>query len=193
MGHVSGIGAIANFDFLYEKQIIMVTRIISYQEALRAQRKGNGVIIDVREPAEFRDGHIPYAINLPSTRFSAADYTGWRHLAIYLVCQSGDRARTIAQQLYVAGLSNVCVLNRHMEQIDTEATSEVWSVDRQFRLLLGILIAMYLIGHYWLSDAFAAIPVILCTGLIITAIIDKCYLRVGIAMLPWNRRQVSGH
>jgi hypothetical protein len=48
-------------------------------------------------------------------------------------------------------------------------------------------------GHYWLSDAFAAIPVILCTGLIITAIIDKCYLRVGIAMLPWNRRQASGH
>jgi rhodanese-related sulfurtransferase len=171
----------------------MVTRIISYQEALRAQRKGNGVIIDVREPAEYRDGHVPYAVNLPSTSFSAVDYQKWKHLEIYLVCQSGDRTRTIAQQLHEAGLFNVSVLNQHMEQIDTEATSEIWSVDRQFRFLLGILIALYLIGHYWLSDAFAAIPVILCTGLIITAIIDKCYLRVGIAMLPWNRAQANGN
>ena len=74
-----------------------------------------------------------------------------------------------------------------MEQIATEATSELWSVDRQFRFVLGIFIALYLIGFHWMSALFSIIPVILCLGLIITAIIDKCYLRVGIAMLPWNR------
>lgn len=59
MGHVPWVGAIANFDFLHEKQMYMVTRIISYQETLRAQRKGNGVIVDVREPAEFGTGIFP--------------------------------------------------------------------------------------------------------------------------------------
>lgn len=80
-----------------------------------------------------------------------------------------------------------------MEQIETKAMPEIWSVDRQFRFLLGVLIAIFLIGQYWMSDAFTAIPVILCLGLIITAIIDKCYLRIGIAMLPWNRAQANGH
>ncbi|MCB9289665.1 MAG: rhodanese-like domain-containing protein [Lewinellaceae bacterium] len=73
-------------------------RYISYRDALAAQKSGSGIIIDVREPAEFRDGHIPYAINLPSTRFTAEDYQSWRHLKVCLVCQTGNRARPIAQK-----------------------------------------------------------------------------------------------
>ena len=40
---------------------------LSYNEALLTQKKGQGIIIDVREPAEFRDGHLIDAINLNST------------------------------------------------------------------------------------------------------------------------------
>ncbi len=163
------------------------TKYISYRDALVVQKRGEGVIIDVREPAEFRDGHIPYAINLPSTRFEVEDYQAWHHLKVFLVCQSGNRAQSIAQELSEAGVEEAYVLDRHMEQIATETTSEVWSVDRQFRFVLGVFIALYLIGYHWMSVLFSIIPVILCLGLIITAIIDKCYLRVGIAMLPWNR------
>lgn len=50
------------------------TKSISYRKALAAQKSGDGIVIDVREPAEFRDGHIPYAINLPSTQFAVEDY-----------------------------------------------------------------------------------------------------------------------
>lgn len=175
--------------FLMKNRIIMnnETKYISYRDALVAQKRGKGVIIDVREPAEFRDGHIPYAINLPSTRFAVEDYQAWHHLKVYLVCQSGSRAQSIAQELSEAGVEEVYVLDRHMEQIATETTSEVWSVDRQFRFVLGVFIALYLIGYHWISVLFSIIPVILCLGLIISAMIDKCYFRVGIAMLPWNR------
>lgn len=165
------------------------TKYISYHDALAAQKSGHGIIIDVREPAEFRDGHIPYAINLPSTQFTVKDYQTWPKLKIYLVCQSGNRAQSIAQKLSETGMEEVYVLDRQMEQIATGATGEGWSVDRQFRFLLGVLMALYLIGYHWMSAMFSIIPVILCLGLIITAIIDKCYLRVGIAMLPWNREQ----
>ena len=167
------------------------TKYISYSESLAAQKKGSGIIIDVREPAEFRDGHIPYAINLPSTQFAVDNYKAWFNLKIFLVCQSGNRAQSIAQKLNEAGMSEIYVLDRHMEQVATESNSEVWSVDRQFRFLLGVFIALYLIGRYWMSDLFVAIPVILGLGLIITAIIDKCYLRIGIAMLPWNREEIE--
>ncbi len=162
---------------------------ISYRDALVVQKNGDGIIVDVREPAEFRDGHIPYAINLPSSQFTAESYQAWRNLKICLVCQAGSRAQSIAQKLDKAGMMNVYVLDQHMEKIATEANSERWSIDRQFRFVLGVFIALYLIGFHWLSAAFSIIPVILSLGLIITAIIDKCYLRVGIAMLPWNREQ----
>lgn len=42
-----------------------------------------------------------------------------------------------------------------------------------------MLIALYLLGYHWMSDAFSVIPVILCLGLTISAIIDKCYNQAG--------------
>jgi rhodanese-related sulfurtransferase len=160
---------------------------ISLTEARARQQRGEGIIIDVREPAEFKDGHLPGAVNHPSTRFSVTDYRAYRQQAIFLVCQTGDRANEIARKLHKHGITRVFVLDRHLEDIALETPENIWSVDRQFRFLLGILLGLFLIGYHWASDYFLVIPIILCLGLTITAIIDKCYLRVGIARLPWNK------
>ena len=170
-----------------DKQI----KYISYHQALKDQKAGQSVIVDVRQPAEFLDGHLPYSVNLPSTSFQAQDYQAWQTQKIYLICQSGNRAAAIAQKLSQNGHQNVYVLDRHIEDFNLSTAKGRWSVDRQFRMLLGILIALYLIGYHFSSALFTAIPVILCSGLIITAIIDKCYLRMGIAMLPWNADQTE--
>jgi len=168
------------------------TRQISLSWARASQQRGEGILIDVREPAEFRDGHLPGAINHPSTRFSAADYrTYWRQ-PIYLICQTGNRAQEVAQKLHEQGITQVFVLDQHMEDIALETPKTTWSVDRQFRFLLGVLLAVFLIGYHWVSVYFMAIPIILGTGLTVTAIIDKCYLRIGIARLPWNQGLESG-
>lgn len=167
----------------------MKEKYISYPDAINTQKQGKGIIVDVREPIEFLEDHIPNAINLPATDFNIAAYEEWDHLKIFLICQSGDRAKSIAHKLYEAGMTEVFMLESHMENIDIQRITKIWSVDRQFRFLLGIFIAMYLIGYHWMSDLFTIIPIVLCRGLIITAIIDKCYLRVGIALLPWNKMQ----
>ena len=96
------------------------TKSISYHDALAAQKSGDGIIIDVRESAEFRDGHIPYAINLPSTQFTVEEYQAWRHLKIYLVCQSGNRAQSVAQKLSESGLEEVYVV---FTDLSVEATA----------------------------------------------------------------------
>lgn len=162
---------------------------ISLPEAIRQQNQQRGRLIDVREPAEFRDAHLPGAVNLPSTQYDPEDYLSLNSPAIYLICQSGDRAKTIAKKLEADAPMEVFVVKEHMESITTQQTSTGWNVDRQFRLLLGILIAIFLIGYSFASPYFLGIPIILSLGLIITAIIDKCYLRVGIARLPWNQKE----
>lgn len=162
---------------------------ISLNKAIQAQENGNAVIIDVREPAEFRDGHFPGAVNFPSTNFTPAAYQQWPGQQIILICQTGSRARTIAGKLEEAGIREVYVTEQHMEQIETDSSAgQGWSIDRQFRLTLGIFLLLFLIGRYWLGDVFWMIPLIIGLGLTITAIIDKCYLRVGIAKMPWNNQ-----
>jgi len=49
-------------------------------------------------------------------------------------------------------------------------------------------LVIFLIGFTFWSTAFIVIPFILCIGVLNAAVTDHCYLRMGIAMLPWNRR-----
>ena len=146
-------------------------------------------IIDVREPKEYRDGHIPESINLPSTRFQHSQYTRYASDEIYLICQTGRRAGDVYTKLKAAGFDNVHIMNRHIEEIHPErlVKSGGWTVDRQFRMTLGVFLALFLIGHFSGLNWAVAIPIILSTGLIVTSIIDRCYMRMAIASLPWNK------
>ena len=164
-------------------------KLIATHKALREQQNGNGIIVDVREPAEYRDGHLPNTVNIPSTQFKVAAFESLQPQKIFLVCQSGRRASNVAKKLNEAGFEEIYVLDRHMEQIATQSTHDGWSIDQQFRFILGILIAIYLIGFHWISVWFTLIPIIIVAGLIFSAITDICYLRMGIAMMPWNQEK----
>lgn len=155
------------------------------------------VLIDVREPAEFYEGHLPGAINLPSTQFKLEDYRAFAASPIYLICNSGRRAKDIAAKLPQQEFPRLFLVEQQMDTLNEaelfgEAVAPVpagWSIDRQFRMTLGLLLLTFLLGYTFVSSWFIIIPLILCAGLIVTSIIDRCYLRMGIAMLPWNRKR----
>ncbi len=149
-----------------------------------------GVVIDVRESKEYADNCIAGSINLPSSSFNLDQYEPYRSHMIGLVCQTGNRANLIAKKLNEQGFAHVFVMEKQMADLSSESvhhSKKGWSVDRQFRMLLGLLLALFLLGYSLDLLGFFVIPIILCTGLIFTALIDRCYLRMGIAMLPWNR------
>ena len=45
---------------------------IAHDELMQAHRQRSCTIIDVREPHEFRGGHIPGAVNQPLSQFDPA-------------------------------------------------------------------------------------------------------------------------
>lgn len=164
-------------------------RIVNNHQAQTELVNGTAVIIDVREPAEYKHNHIPGALNLPFTKYEKDRFMLFENHKIYLVCESGKRAAKIKGKLNDDGFSAVAVLETQMQDIKPQTTNKGWSVDRQFRFTLGILLFIFLSLYFSGIQQGIVIPIILATGLTITAIIDRCYMRMGIAMLPWNRNK----
>lgn len=67
----------------------------------------NGLILDVREAAEFAFGHIPGAKSIPMGELADRMNELNKDEAIYLICRTGTRSDLAAQQLAQAGFTNI--------------------------------------------------------------------------------------
>jgi rhodanese-related sulfurtransferase len=73
--------------------------------------KDHPVVIDVRQPEEFRAGHIPGAVNVPLGSLAGrAEDLARSHCAVVVVCLSDMRSRRAAAILRSSGLQKVSFL-----------------------------------------------------------------------------------
>lgn len=96
----------------HEIQHYLPSEIISMLEA-----NINGdhpILIDVREPDEFKAGHIPHANLLPLRKVKQEGYTLPKDQQIILVCRSGRRSTLAAYILKDMGYEQVCNLHGGM-------------------------------------------------------------------------------
>ena len=89
---------------------------ISQQELLEADTN-NVVIVDVRTAAEFQEGHVPNAINIPLSKIidNPAILTSSKEKPIVLYCRSGYRAGKAAEALQKDGHQNLRHLDGDMQ------------------------------------------------------------------------------
>jgi rhodanese-related sulfurtransferase len=64
-------------------------------------------VIDVREPDEFREGHVPGAISVPLGLVPDSVDLFRKPVSVYVVCQSGGRSMRACEFLHDAGVTNV--------------------------------------------------------------------------------------
>ncbi len=88
------------FDFLKQPDI---------NKGVMDYRSTNGaVLLDVRTPQEYREGHIPGSKNVPLQTIdkirSVADN---KNIPLFVYCYSGGRSRQAASMLQYMGYSNV--------------------------------------------------------------------------------------
>ena len=79
------------------------------------------IIIDTREPAEYRMSHVDGAINIPPAEFMKGVPLKLQNVAketeIVLYCRSGQRSNTCSMILKAAGFTNlVNGVNEHRVQ-----------------------------------------------------------------------------
>lgn len=71
--------------------------------------KGNQphTLVDVRTPAEFRQAHVPGAINIPLDKLANRTGEVPTDKPVIVICASGNRSRTGAAIFNRAGFTNV--------------------------------------------------------------------------------------
>lgn len=74
------------------------------------------LILDVRSPEEYAEGHVPGAINIPHDQLNSrvAEIGSHKNKEVVLYCRSGKRAAMAADILHSAGFSKLLHLEGDM-------------------------------------------------------------------------------
>ncbi|WP_166140042.1 rhodanese-like domain-containing protein [Nocardioides ochotonae] len=83
-------------------------REITIDDLDPALEKG-ATLVDVREVNEYREGHIPGAVNIPMGRLTSRLDELDRSRPVYVVCASGNRSSAMTDVLTSAGFDAVNV------------------------------------------------------------------------------------
>ena len=85
-------------------------RQISMDEAVTMMEEESGyIILDVRTPEEYRERHIPNAINIPNETIGSEDIQELPDKAqlIRVYCRSGNRSKQASGKLAELGYTNI--------------------------------------------------------------------------------------
>ena len=85
-------------------------RQISMDKAVKMmQDEKNYIILDVRRPDEYAEGHIPGAINVPNEEIGTAEISKLpdKSQLILVYCRSGRRSKEASEKLARLGYTNI--------------------------------------------------------------------------------------
>ena len=85
-------------------------RQISMDKAVKMMKdEKNYIILDVRRPDEYAEGHIPGAINVPNEEIGSAEIAELpdKSQLILVYCRSGRRSKEASEKLVGLGYTNI--------------------------------------------------------------------------------------
>ncbi len=161
-------------------------------------KTGQALLVDVREPDEFKSEHIAYALSLPLA--NVCDIPQHLHLApdykVIFQCLRGTRGARACEMLPKGGIA--CATYNMAGGIEAwkQAGLPVVSaavlpsipISRQVQMIVGLLVlACILLGFsgftigFVLAGAFGA-------ALAFAGITGWCGLAIALSKAPWNKR-----
>ena len=93
-------------------QLLHGVQHVTTAEAIRLLNHEKGLLVDVREPDEYRGGHIPNALNLPLSGLASGLKQIAKHKArpLIICCRTSQRSARAAVALRKNGFDSVQVL-----------------------------------------------------------------------------------
>ena len=156
-------------------------------------------LLDVRTPAEYAAVHLPQSLLKPLESFDAPAFAAeWNQKPgrVYVLCQSGTRAKNAIRKLEDAGV-NDCVLVEGGIKACVEAglpverrAAHTISLERQVRIAAGTLVLAGTLPGVLVHSGFLALPIFVGAGLVFAGVTDICGMGMLLARMPWNQ---AGH
>ena len=84
---------------------------VDVAETARVWADRSAQLVDVREPDEWEDGHIPGSIHIPLGELGRRSDELIREIPVVVLCRSGVRSLTGADELLARGFADVASLN----------------------------------------------------------------------------------
>ena len=158
-------------------------------------------LLDVRTPGQFAAARVPGARLIPLDDLDPAAFQRHRgadESPVYVLCQSGGRARRAITKLEQGGVRG-CVLVEGGTQGWMDAglpvnrgQSNVLPLMRQVQLAVGLVSAAGAALALAVHPLFAILPLITGCGLVIADLTGFCGVALLLAKMPWNRVQNCG-
>lgn len=159
--------------------------------------QANGLLVDVRTPAEFREVHAVGAHNIPLDTVTPdlirqLTETDIPDEKIAIICGSGRRSKVAIERLQASGMNGL-----HNVEGGTDGWVEAGlpvhrgdktiSIERQTRIAAGLLImAGVLIGAFIHPGGYV-LSFFVGAGLTFAGMTDTCGMGMLLARMPWNR------
>ena len=158
-------------------------------------------LIDVRSPAEYRQGHVAGAHLFPLDQWQAPQLLeqlraqGWdEQQPLYLICQAGQRAvkaaeklsQTAATLIIVEGGTQACINNGLTLEREASAGNTL-SLQRQVQISAGSLILLGIALYLWVTPLGLILSGFVGAGLVFAGLSNTCGLALLLARMPWNR------
>jgi len=82
---------------------------LSPQQAINLVNREDGVFVDLRDAAAFKQGHIVEALHIPSSKLEerSSELDAFKDKPVILVCKMGQQAAAAGKQLRAAGFNQV--------------------------------------------------------------------------------------
>ncbi len=162
----------------------------------RVQRGEPVEVIDVRTPAEYREVHATVARLVPLESFHAEEVlrsrTGGPGTPLYVICRSGNRAKTACEKLKAAGFTNLVnvaggTVAWEQAGLPVERGKKAIALERQVRIAAGALVVLGSVLAAFVHPYWAGLSGFVGAGLVFAGITDTCGMAMLLARMPWNQ------
>lgn len=153
----------------------------------------NIVIIDIREPDEYRREHIPGSRNIPVSQLPHTDFSADKDKTAIFHCHSGNRTKAAKEAILACGFKQTYCLPQGIAQwkqckmpliCDKSAPMDIM---RQVQITAGSLVVIGVLLGYFLSPYFVLLSAFVGAGLIFAGLTGSCHMAKLLSYMPWNR------
>ncbi|WP_132591062.1 rhodanese-like domain-containing protein [Rhizobium sp. BK068] len=163
-----------------------------------SQREGSeAVLIDVREPEEFRSEHIASALSLPlsEVRNLTRVLSVPAGCKVVFQCLKGGRGQQACERLAAEGGSRYQVFNLEGGIAAWKAeglpvvgvTAPRLTIFRQVQIAVGFLVLLSVLAGFFLTPAGFVVAGLFGAALAFAGISGWCGMAILLNRMPWNR------